>query len=57
LSGNGRVRDREVLDRQAAGRFGDKGGIVMDKKGTEKENLTVDEILSLFNSISIECGN
>lgn len=35
----------------------DKGHIVLDKSGREKERLTVDDILSLFNQISIECGN
>ena len=35
----------------------DKGEIVLNKSGTEKENLTVDDVLSLFNRISVECGN
>jgi len=35
----------------------DKGHIVFDADGEEKEPLTVDSILSLFTQISIECGN
>ncbi len=35
----------------------DKGHIVLDKAGEEKQNTTIDEILGLFNQISIECGN
>lgn len=35
----------------------DKGGIVMDKAGKEKENTKVEDILEVFTSISIECGN
>jgi len=35
----------------------DKGHIVFDADGEEKENLSVDDILSLFTQISIECGN
>ena len=31
--------------------------IVMDKGGDEKANLNVDDILDVFNKISIECGN
>ena len=34
-----------------------QGGIVLDKKREEKETVSVDEILKLFNEISIECGN
>ena len=34
-----------------------QGKIILDKKGKEKENLKIDDILSLFNEISIECGN
>ena len=33
------------------------GKIVLDKAGTEKEQTSVNDLLSLFNSISIECGN
>lgn len=35
----------------------DKGQIVLDKSGEEKQNTTVADLLSVFNSISIECGN
>ena len=35
----------------------DKGHIVLDKSGEEKKKLTVDDVLGLFTSISIECGN
>ena len=35
----------------------DKGHIVLDKEGEEKQALVVDDILHLFNQISIECGN
>jgi putative ABC transport system ATP-binding protein len=33
------------------------GEVIMDKKGEEKEQISVDSILTLFNEISIECGN
>lgn len=35
----------------------DKGQIVLDKSGEEKQNTKIDDILTLFNQISIECGN
>lgn len=35
----------------------DKGQIVLDKAGAEKEATSIDDILHLFNQISIECGN
>ena len=35
----------------------DKGHIVFDREGEEKMNLKVDDVLSLFTQISIECGN
>ncbi len=35
----------------------DKGQIILDRAGQEKQNTTVDDILELFNEISIECGN
>lgn len=34
-----------------------QGHAVMDKKGEEKANTKVDDILEMFNAISIECGN
>ena len=35
----------------------DRGQIVMDLSGEEKKKTTVDDVLSVFNKISIECGN
>lgn len=35
----------------------DKGNIVVDKSGEEKASLQVDDILDIFTSISVECGN
>lgn len=35
----------------------DKGKIVLDIEGEEKQNTKVDDILGIFTSISIECGN
>lgn len=35
----------------------DRGQIVFDRAGAEKAALTVDDVLGLFTSISIECGN
>lgn len=35
----------------------DKGNVVLDKADEEKAHTTVDDILKIFNSISIECGN
>lgn len=34
-----------------------QGNVILDKKGSEKETTEVEEILELFNEISIECGN
>lgn len=34
-----------------------QGECVMDKSGKEKDEVTVDAILDVFNEISIECGN
>ena len=33
------------------------GKIILDKRGEEKKNMEVDDILKIFNEISIECGN
>lgn len=33
------------------------GNIVLDNSGEEKNNVTVDNLLGIFNEISIECGN
>ena len=35
----------------------DRGHIVLDKRGEEKQRLKVDDILYIFTKISIECGN
>jgi putative ABC transport system ATP-binding protein len=35
----------------------DKGHIVLEKVGAEKEASTVSDVLHIFNEISIECGN
>ena len=34
-----------------------QGQVILDKQGKEKEETSVEEILGLFNEISIECGN
>lgn len=34
-----------------------QGKVVIDKGGSEKQRLKVEDILSTFNEISIECGN
>ncbi len=33
------------------------GNVIIDKKGEEKQNLQVSDLLDSFNKISIECGN
>ena len=35
----------------------DRGQIVMDLDGEEKKKTSVDDVLALFNKISIDCGN
>lgn len=35
----------------------DKGHIVLDKSGREKADTSINDLLGLFNRISIECGN
>lgn len=35
----------------------DRGHIILDKTGKEKATATIDDILDIFNNISIECGN
>lgn len=35
----------------------DKGHIILDRDGDEKKNTTIDDVLHIFNEISIECGN
>ncbi len=34
-----------------------QGKIILDKSGAEKEAMKVEDVLELFNEISIECGN
>lgn len=34
-----------------------EGKIILDKKDEEKQKVEIDDILKLFNEISIECGN
>lgn len=34
-----------------------QGNIVLDKQGKEKEETSTEEIMGLFNRISVECGN
>ena len=35
----------------------DKGNIILDKSVKEKQDVKVEDILDIFNKISIECGN
>ena len=35
----------------------DRGHIILDRSGKEKQDATVDDLLEIFNKISIECGN
>lgn len=35
----------------------DKGQIVLDKSGSDKQSTTINDLLGIFNRISIECGN
>lgn len=35
----------------------DRGHIILDKDGKEKKETKIDDILHIFNRISIECGN
>lgn len=35
----------------------DKGEVIMDKSEKEKESTSIDDVLKVFNEISIECGN
>ena len=34
-----------------------QGHVVMDREGEEKKNTSMEDILTMFNQISIECGN
>jgi len=35
----------------------DRGHVVLDRVGAEKQSTSMDDLLTLFNKISIECGN
>ena len=35
----------------------DRGHVVLDRAGEEKQQTSIDDILTQFNQISIECGN
>lgn len=35
----------------------DRGHVVLDRAGEEKKNTSMEDILGMFNQISIECGN
>lgn len=35
----------------------DRGNIILDKAGEDKKATSIDNILEIFNKISIECGN
>ena len=35
----------------------DKGNIVLDRDGIDKQNTKIEDVLDVFNKISIECGN
>lgn len=34
-----------------------EGSVILDKSGTEKERIDTEEIMGIFNRISVECGN
>lgn len=34
-----------------------QGECIIDQSGAQRKSLTVDDLLGLFNKISIECGN
>ena len=34
-----------------------QGHIVLDRAGEEKKATSIDDVLGMFNRISIECGN
>ncbi|MBQ8852665.1 MAG: ATP-binding cassette domain-containing protein [Oscillibacter sp.] len=46
-----------------AAEYGDRilmmsqGHVVLDRAGEEKKNTSIDDVLGMFNKISIECGN
>jgi putative ABC transport system ATP-binding protein len=34
-----------------------EGSVILDKFGEEKKSMNPDQIMHLFNEISVECGN
>ena len=34
-----------------------QGHVVLDRAGAEKKDTSIDDVLGMFNKISIECGN
>lgn len=34
-----------------------QGSVILDKSGEEKKNLNTEDIMGIFNKISVECGN
>ena len=34
-----------------------QGSVILDKENEEKKSTSIDDLLVLFNEISIECGN
>lgn len=34
-----------------------EGAVILDRSGVEKDSTKVEDLLSIFNSISVECGN
>ncbi len=34
-----------------------EGSVILDKSGEDKRNMSADQIMHLFNEISVECGN
>ena len=34
-----------------------QGEVILDQKEVEKSSMTVEDVLTLFHEISIECGN
>ena len=53
----------EGLEQAALRDYGDRllmlheGKVVLDRAGQEKQDTQLDEVLKLFNEISVECGN
>ena len=34
-----------------------EGNVILDKTGEEKANVDTEQIMGIFNKISVECGN